>query len=95
MEAQIKEPKVKKDKKVKKPRVPRKITEFRKFCKDNQIIQEEIRDKTRLSIGCIHSIWNDGKATESTVKLLYLTLGKRYKLQESEIEQMIKTFVVQ
>lgn len=71
----------------------KKITEFKKFCRQNHIIQQDIREKTALSIGCIHSMWTEGKATPSTVKLLYLTYGKKYKLTEESIYQMITTFV--
>lgn len=72
----------------------KRITEFKKFCRENRIIQQDIREKTALSIGCIHSMWTEGKATPSTVKLLYLTYGKKYKLTEESIYQMITTFVV-
>ena len=92
METKTAQPKFKKEKKERKERKPRKVTEFRIFCKENRIYQEEIREKTKLSIGCIHSMWNDGKATRSTIKLLYLTFGKKYELEEENIEQMIKTF---
>jgi hypothetical protein len=71
----------------------KRITEFKKFCRENKIIQQDIREKTALSIGCIHSMWTEGKATPSTVKLLYLTYGKKYKLTEESIHQMIKNFV--
>jgi len=71
----------------------KRITEFKKFCRANKIIQQDIREKTKLSIGCIHSMWTEGRATASTVKLLYLTYGKKYKLTEESIYQMIKNFV--
>jgi len=71
----------------------KRITEFKKFCRANHIIQQDIREKTKLSIGCIHSMWTDGKAAPSTVKLLFLTYGKKYKLTEESIYQMITTFV--
>lgn len=71
----------------------KRITQFKKFCRENKIIQQDIREKTKLSIGCIHSMWTDGKAAPSTVKLLYLTYGKKYKLTEESIYSMITTFV--
>lgn len=30
----------------------KRITEFKKFCRENRIIQQDIREKTALSIGC-------------------------------------------
>ncbi len=71
----------------------KRTTLFKKFCRDNKLIQEDIREKTHLSIGCIHNIWTDGRVAPSTVKLLFLTYGKKYKLTEESIKEMITTFV--
>jgi hypothetical protein len=64
-------------------------TQFKMWCIDNGIEQKDIRRDTKLSIGCIHSTWNLGKATPSTVKLISLV----YKLNEKELNDMIHTFV--
>lgn len=64
-------------------------TEFKIWCIKNGIEMKDIRRDTKLSIGCIHSTWNLGKASESTIKLLSLV----YDLPESKLSRMITTFV--
>lgn len=64
-------------------------TEFKIWCIRNGIEMKDIRRDTKLSIGCIHSTWNLGKATESTIKLLSLV----YDINEKKLSKMIKTFV--
>lgn len=64
-------------------------TQFKIWCIDNSIQQEQIRNDTHLSIGCIHSTWNLGKASPSTIKLLSLV----YKIDEKLLKKMITTFV--
>ncbi len=68
---------------------PVRSTKFKKWCIKNGIQQLDIRKKTKLSIGCIHSTWNDGKATGSTIKLISLV----YNINEAKLKKMITTFV--
>lgn len=71
----------------------KRTTLFKKFCREKKLIQKDIREKTTISIGCIHNMWNDGKASPSTIKLLFLVYGETYKLTEKDIKGMITTFV--
>ncbi len=64
-------------------------TEFKIWCIRNGMEMKDIRRDTKLSIGCIHSTWNLGKANESTIKLLSLV----YDINEKKLAKMITTFV--
>ncbi len=64
-------------------------TEFKIWCIKNNIEMKNIRNDTKLSIGCIHALWNVGKASPSTIKLLSLV----YDINESKLTKMITTFV--
>ena len=63
-------------------------TKFKFWCLKEGITQVQIRDETKLSIGCIHATWNEGKATDSTIKLISLV----YNLDEQKLKNMINTF---
>jgi hypothetical protein len=64
-------------------------TEFKIWCIRSGIEMKDIRRDTKLSIGCIHALWNVGKASESTIKLLSLV----YDINENKLKRMITTFV--
>ena len=81
--------KVKKRTKVNKKFLEKNATEFKIWCIKNKIEMQHIRRDTKLSIGCIHALWNVGKANESTIKLLSLV----YKINEKEVSDMVTTFV--
>jgi hypothetical protein len=63
-------------------------TKFKIWCIKEGITQVQIRTDTKLSIGCIHATWNEGKATDSTIKLISLV----YNLDEAKLKKMITTF---
>lgn len=67
----------------------RKMSYFKVWCAEKGILQKDIRRDTKLSIGCIHSLWNEGKASESTIKLLSLV----YNLKEEKIKEMVNKLV--
>lgn len=77
------------NKKVKKPTVNNNnATKFKIWCIKEGITQVQIQNETKLSIGCIHSTWNEGKANDSTIKLISLV----YNLDEVKLKNMITTF---
>jgi len=76
-------------KKKSKPKKNENATQFKVWCITIGIEQKDIRRDTKLSIGCIHSTWNLGKASPSTIKLLSLV----YKMDETKLKRMINTFV--
>jgi len=63
-------------------------TKFKIWCIKEGITQVQIQNDTKLSIGCIHSTWNEGKANDSTIKLISLV----YNLDEAKLKNMITTF---
>jgi hypothetical protein len=63
-------------------------TKFKIWCIKEGITQVQIQNDTKLSIGCIHSTWNEGKANDSTIKLISLV----YNLDEPKLKKMITTF---
>lgn len=63
-------------------------TQFKAWCFKNSISQVKLREDTKLSIGCIHGLWNMGKATASTIKLVALVYG----LDEEKLKKKITTF---
>ena len=65
----------------------RNATQFKLWCIGKGITQKKIHKDTKLSIGCIHATWTDGKAAESTIKLISLV----YKINEAELTEMINT----
>lgn len=65
-----------------------KATKFKIWCMKQSITQVDIRKATKLSIGCIHATWNEGKASDSTIKLISLL----YDIEESKLKKLIKTF---
>ena len=69
------------------------MTNFQQWCIVNDITQVFMREETRLSIGCIHNTWHVGKASDSTIRLLFLVYGKKYGITEEEIKNKIYTFV--
>jgi hypothetical protein len=81
--------KVKKKAKINKKNFEKNATEFKIWCIKNKIEMQDIRRDTKLSIGCIHGLWNVGKANESTIKLISLV----YKINEKELNGMVTTFV--
>jgi hypothetical protein len=77
------------NKKVKNPVVNNNnATKFKIWCIKEGITQVQIQNDTKLSIGCIHSTWNEGKATDSTIKLISLV----YNLDEAKLKNMMTTF---
>jgi len=83
-----KTPKKKSAKKITKTISINNATKFKIWCIKEGITQVQIRVDTKLSIGCIHATWNEGKATDSTIKLISLV----YNLDESKLKKMITTF---
>jgi len=63
-------------------------TKFKIWCIKEGITQVRIQLDTKLSIGCIHSTWNEGKANDSTIKLISLV----YNIDEVKLKKMITTF---
>lgn len=74
---------------IKRKFLERNATEFKIWCVDNGIEMKDIRRDTKLSIGCVHGLWNVGKASPSTIKLLSLV----YDIDESKLSKMVMTFV--
>ncbi len=68
---------------------PSRHTLFKIWCIKNNVSQVKIAEDTKLSVGCVHTMWNDGKATASTIKLLSLVYG----IEEKKLKHMINTFV--
>ncbi len=60
-------------------------TMFQTWCLSYNITQRHIVEKTHLSYGCIHNIWNDGRATASVITLIAAKLSDILKsaLQEA------------
>src|SRR3954462_15688221 len=71
--------------KVKKEPRTKHVTKFKIWCIENGITQVKICEDTKLSIGCIHATWNDGKANDSTIKLIAMV----YNLDEVKLKKMI------
>lgn len=65
-------------------------TVFKTWCIQNGISQTKIQHKTKLSIATIHHLWNDGKASKSTVMLLSFA----YAIDQDYLLKMITTFDV-
>jgi hypothetical protein len=80
-------------KKKKSPTSNTSMTNFQQWCIVNNVTQVSMREETMLSIGCIHNTWHIGKASDSTIRLLFLVYGKKYGITEQEIKNKIYTFV--
>jgi hypothetical protein len=61
-------------------------TKFRIYCLENGITQNDIRDKTDLSIGCIHGAWNSGTSTPSTIN----KIATAFDIDKDILSKMIK-----
>lgn len=67
----------------------KKVTEFKLWCIKNQITQRKMAKDTELSVGCVHGMFNHGKANKSVIKLVSLV----YKIDEPELKRMLTSIV--
>ncbi len=78
-------PKKKTAKKVSKKKLVKIPSKFRIWCFQRGIQQKDIKEKTKLSVGCIHSMWNSGKSTLSSIRAVALA----YDIDEAKLAKMI------
>jgi hypothetical protein len=65
------------------------FTKFRLYCLKNGISQEDIMDETFLSKGCVHGMWNNGKSSTKSIKLVSLV----FNIDEENLREMMTEFV--
>jgi hypothetical protein len=73
----------------KKVKKAKSVTKFRVWCLQKGITQKDIREKTELSIGCLHGAWREGKSTKSTINKISSAFG----IDKDLLTKMIKEFV--
>lgn len=78
----------KKGKKVKPKYAKDKPTVFKIWCTNKGITQKSMRQTTNLSLGCVHNMWMDGRASDSTITLLSFA----YNVAEEDLKLMITSW---